>query len=317
MFRLCSNAKRTRNVSSIIQSYSLCWGVSQVSTLKMRGVQVQGHLGTAAAAIVTCGFQGVIPYTTGTAKRQSHPYTTSVIFPPLSSSTAAISASASAAASATSSRASKMSSFGSISQSSAAIMMSLAMAVSSGYYFLVQQQNVYARLEEETTSATETPTLEEEAAAGEDSLLPVYTSKDVARHNSTEDGSKRIWMSYGGYVYDVTDFIPNHPGGTEKILLAAGSHIEPYWDTYRQHFSSLLPLQYLEAMKIGILDEQDQQRIDDQMEKETISPYAYEPVRNPELIIHTEQPANMETPYTKLTDNYITPSEVMQLYYYC
>jgi sulfite oxidase len=196
-------------------------------------------------------------------------------------------------------------------------MMSLAMAVSSGYYFLVQQQNVYARLEEETTSATETPTLEEEAAAGEDSLLPVYTSKDVARHNSTEDGSKRIWMSYGGYVYDVTDFIPNHPGGTEKILLAAGSHIEPYWDTYRQHFSSLLPLQYLEAMKIGILDEQDQQRIDDQMEKETISPYAYEPVRNPELIIHTEQPANMETPYTKLTDNYITPSEVMQLYYYC
>jgi hypothetical protein len=69
-------------------------------------------------------------------------------------------------------------------------------------------------------------------------------------------------------------------------------------------------------MKIGILDEQDQQRIDDQMEKETISPYAYEPVRNPELIIHTEQPANMETPYTKLTDHYITPSEVMQLYYY-
>jgi sulfite oxidase len=190
------------------------------------------------------------------------------------------------------------------------------MSVSCGYYFLVPPPNVCARLEEGTASVTATATAEEEAAAGEDSLLPVYTSEDVARHNSAEDGSKRIWMSYGGYVYDVTDFIPNHPGGTEKILLAAGSHIEPYWDTYRQHFSSLLPLQYLEAMKIGILDEQDQQRIDDQMEKETISPYAYEPVRNPELIIHTEQPANMETPYTKLTDHYITPSEVMQLYYY-
>jgi cytochrome b involved in lipid metabolism len=30
-------------------------------------------------------------------------------------------------------------------------------------------------------------------------------------------------------VYDVTDFVANHPGGQEKILLAAGGAIEPYW----------------------------------------------------------------------------------------
>ena len=30
-------------------------------------------------------------------------------------------------------------------------------------------------------------------------------------------------MSYGGIVYDVTDFIHNHPGGSERIMLAAGS----------------------------------------------------------------------------------------------
>ena len=29
--------------------------------------------------------------------------------------------------------------------------------------------------------------------------------------------------SYGGVVYDVTNFVANHPGGSEKILLAAGS----------------------------------------------------------------------------------------------
>jgi len=30
-------------------------------------------------------------------------------------------------------------------------------------------------------------------------------------------------MSYGGIVYDVSDFIHNHPGGSERIMLAAGS----------------------------------------------------------------------------------------------
>lgn len=51
--------------------------------------------------------------------------------------------------------------------------------------------------------------------------LPVFTSKQVAENNGKN--GKPIWMSYGGNVYDVTDFVNNHPGGSEKILLAAGS----------------------------------------------------------------------------------------------
>jgi predicted heme/steroid binding protein len=51
--------------------------------------------------------------------------------------------------------------------------------------------------------------------------LAVVTSYQVSE-NDGEDG-KPIWMSYGGYVYDVTDFIQNHPGGSEKIMMAAGS----------------------------------------------------------------------------------------------
>lgn len=50
---------------------------------------------------------------------------------------------------------------------------------------------------------------------------PIYTSEQVAE-NDGSDG-KPIWMSYGGVVYDVTDFISNHPGGSEKIKMAAGS----------------------------------------------------------------------------------------------
>lgn len=57
--------------------------------------------------------------------------------------------------------------------------------------------------------------------------MPVYTSDQVAENNG-EDG-KPIWMSYGGVVYDVTKFIPNHPGGSEKIMTAAGS-VSSNWE---------------------------------------------------------------------------------------
>ena len=44
---------------------------------------------------------------------------------------------------------------------------------------------------------------------------PVYTSDQVAENDGTD--GKPIWMSYGGVVYDVTDFVANHPGGSEKV----------------------------------------------------------------------------------------------------
>ena len=62
--------------------------------------------------------------------------------------------------------------------------------------------------------------------------LPTYTSAQIANFNgqhSPTNPNRRIWMSYGGNVYDVTEFIANHPGGSEKILMAAGGAIEPYW----------------------------------------------------------------------------------------
>lgn len=52
-------------------------------------------------------------------------------------------------------------------------------------------------------------------------LKNIYISDQVAENNG--ENGKPIWMSYGGIVYDVTDFIHNHPGGSERIMLAAGS----------------------------------------------------------------------------------------------
>jgi hypothetical protein len=35
-------------------------------------------------------------------------------------------------------------------------------------------------------------------------------------------------------VYDITDFIPNHPGA-KNILMAAGGSVEPFWNLYAVH----------------------------------------------------------------------------------
>jgi hypothetical protein len=81
------------------------------------------------------------------------------------------------------------------------------------------------------TSLTPSKVASEDFAEVQDShdveSMPTYTMEQV-NGNDGEDG-KRIWMTYGGYVYDVTDFIPNHPGGDEKIRLASGGAIEPFW----------------------------------------------------------------------------------------
>ena len=61
--------------------------------------------------------------------------------------------------------------------------------------------------------------------------LPVYTAEDISQHDSKE---KRIWVCYKSGVYDITDFISKHPGG-DKILMAAGGSLEPFWELFAVH----------------------------------------------------------------------------------
>lgn len=44
-----------------------------------------------------------------------------------------------------------------------------------------------------------------------------------------------IWVTYKDGVYDVTKFVEQHPGGTARIMLAAGGAIDPFWAMYQQH----------------------------------------------------------------------------------
>jgi sulfite oxidase len=144
--------------------------------------------------------------------------------------------------------------------------------------------------------------------------LPIYTSDQVAQHNGQDSSSGEIWMTYGGIVYNVTDFIPNHPGGSEKIIQAAGSAIEPYWHLYRQHFASDLPLKLMEHMVIGRLAEEDQAMIDEGLEAlSQDDPYAQEPSRHRSLIVHSDQPMNAEVPASILTNSYLTPNSLFYI----
>ncbi|KAL3787138.1 hypothetical protein ACHAWO_005122 [Cyclotella atomus] len=168
--------------------------------------------------------------------------------------------------------------------------------------------------EEPSITLSSLPALQEEPDEVADASLPIYTSAQVATH----DGKKtnRVWMSYGGYVYDVTDFIENHPGGQQKILLAAGGAIEPYWHLYRQHFASDLPLRLMEEMIIGKLHPDDQDKIDAEMDKmmeKDGDPYEDEPERHPLLIVHSDTPMNAEVPVDIITKQYITPSNLFYI----
>ena len=80
---------------------------------------------------------------------------------------------------------------------------------------------------------------------------PSYTSQEVAQHNTLEKG---IWVTYKGHVYDITEFIANHPGGPSKIVLAAGGALEPFWALYAVHNNQHV-LDILEEYHIGSLAE--------------------------------------------------------------
>ncbi|KAI8373350.1 FAD binding domain-containing protein [Blakeslea trispora] len=69
-------------------------------------------------------------------------------------------------------------------------------------------------------SAVVKPTTQDEIKQSEEpkKKMGEYTLEDVAKHNKPED----CWVVVNGQVLDVTDFLPDHPGGKKAILIYAG-----------------------------------------------------------------------------------------------
>lgn len=50
-------------------------------------------------------------------------------------------------------------------------------------------------------------------------MSAVYTLEEVAKHKSSDD----LWIVIDGNVYDVTDYVEEHPGGADLIEEEAGN----------------------------------------------------------------------------------------------
>jgi succinate dehydrogenase/fumarate reductase flavoprotein subunit len=71
--------------------------------------------------------------------------------------------------------------------------------------------------QQQQTSAVEPPSgdaKKEEAPK----KMGEYTAEEVAKHNKPDD----CWVIVNGQVLDVTEFLPDHPGGKKAILIFAG-----------------------------------------------------------------------------------------------
>jgi len=128
---------------------------------------------------------------------------------------------------------------------------------------------------------------------------------EVSKHDSVEN---RVWVTFRNGVYDITDFIPLHPGAN-KLLMAAGGSVEPFWAMYGFHLKQQVIHSMLEEYRIGNLD-----LTDVESQKETMAdssdPYAADPKRHPALVINNPRPFNAETPLSIITDSFITPNEL-------
>ncbi|ORZ06639.1 hypothetical protein BCR42DRAFT_456313 [Absidia repens] len=78
-----------------------------------------------------------------------------------------------------------------------------------------------------------------------------YTSTQVATHTST----KSCWIIYNNKVYDVTEFMMDHPGGDDLILDYAGKDVTAVMKDVLEHEHSEAAYDILTDYCIGILDD--------------------------------------------------------------
>ncbi|KAK5224172.1 hypothetical protein LTR47_009929 [Exophiala xenobiotica] len=119
-------------------------------------------------------------------------------------------------------------------------------------------------------------------------------------------GSETRWVVRGDKVYDITDWIPNHPGG-EVILRAVGGVIDVYWDIFSIHNKQEV-YDILEQYYIGDVDQRD--LVDGHVPQDSVEdPFQDDPKRHHSLKVHTERPCNAESPVEAL-DKFTTPLEL-------
>ena len=79
------------------------------------------------------------------------------------------------------------------------------------------------------------------------SRLPTFPTKDVARHNT----EKSCYVTIDSKVYDVTDFLGDHPGGGELIVEYGGKDVSQIMRDELSHSHSESAYEILEEHVVG------------------------------------------------------------------
>jgi len=136
-----------------------------------------------------------------------------------------------------------------------------------------------------------------------------FTVDEILIHNNRKDG---IWVTRGDSVYDISSFVDNHPGGIDKILLAAGKSIDPFWKIFSIHHSSYV-FDTLQEYYIGKIQHDEDTAIlqsNDSMSKL----FKDEPTRLLDFFtVLSEHPFNAETKSEHLDGNYITDNKAFYI----
>lgn len=73
----------------------------------------------------------------------------------------------------------------------------------------------------------------------------IFTTSDLKKHNSADSP----WIAVHGHVYDCTSFLKDHPGGTDSILINAGTDCTEEFEAIHSDKAK----QLLEPFRIGAL----------------------------------------------------------------
>ncbi|KRX19208.1 putative sulfite oxidase, mitochondrial, partial [Trichinella nelsoni] len=136
--------------------------------------------------------------------------------------------------------------------------------------------------------------------------LPTFRAEEVKLHNEKD---RKLWVTFRGGVYDITEFVDVHPGG-KIIMQAVGGPLEPHWQRYNFHKQEDI-YSMLEEMRIGNLhpdDVEDAIHDCDTVAKE-VKP-GYTPKLHPSMNVKSVEPLNAETGIGELVESFYTPNEL-------
>jgi len=102
-----------------------------------------------------------------------------------------------------------------------------------------------------TSAPSETTNPAAATSTSSGSANATFTLADVAQHS----GSASCYSAINGNVYDLTNWINQHPGGAERILSICGKDGSSAFNAQHGNPSDTRPKEILATFKIGTLAE--------------------------------------------------------------